>query len=500
MLVLTPGASVPRRRTPRDPKPRFKRDLSAQFDFVRGCPDAQVRNGHLARGVAVALERFDTSELEARYSALGRHGYHPRAILAVWVYASMIGVHHSTKVARLLETDAAFRLLSGGHAISGPTLRRFRNQYSEFISRAFEQSVRLGIGEGLADLKDLAIDSVRLRAHASIGAVRTVKRSTRRLAELAKLDTERLTGEELKKHEGKIEKHREGLEACERLGRSSFVKTNESAALMKFPNGAAAPGHRVTVTASGLKTRFVLSVMIDASTNDYGKLGPAVSEMKAVLARCGVPPGTEFQIAADPGYWSEEDLAFAHGERPNGADILVADPRRELDKRSKKPPRYFPKSLFVINEDGSATCPAGKKMKGPWTADKTNRTVWEGDGCSTCSLKPKCTPGRKRGLTASQGFEKARAAMLARMAEPGASDRYNRRIGTVEPVFSSVTDAMGYRRVSSRHPKAIVGEIMMKLLAHNIGLLIRAKERRDAAPPPPGTPPPLHILWVRFEI
>lgn len=499
MLALTAGASVPRRRTPRDPKPRFKRDLSTQFDFVRGCPAAQVRNGHLARGVALALERFDTSELEARYSALGRHGYHPRAILAVWVYASLIGLHHSTKVARALETDAAFRLLSGGHAISGPTLRRFRNQNSEFIARAFEASVGFGIAEGLTDLQDLAIDSVRLRAHASIGAVRTVKRSTRRLAELAKVDTERLTGDELQKHADKIEKHREGLEACKRLGRTSFVKTNESAALMKFPSGAAAPGHRVTVTASGLKTRFVVAVMIDASTNDYGKLGPAITETKAVLARCGVPPGSPLQFAADPGYWSEQDLAFAQSERPNGTDVLIADPKRALEHRSKKPPRYFPKSLFVIHEDGSATCPADRKMKGPWL-DKANRTQWEGDGCSDCSLRPKCTPTRKRALTASHGFEKARAAMHARMAEPGASDRYNRRIGTVEPVFSSVSDAMGYRRVSSRHPKAIVGEIMLKLLAHNVGQLIRAKERRDAEPPTPGARPPLRHLWIRIEI
>lgn len=62
-------------------------------------------------------------------AALGRHGYHPRNVLGVWLFASQMGIHHATEVARACATDAALLLLllSGGHARSaGSTPRRTR--------------------------------------------------------------------------------------------------------------------------------------------------------------------------------------------------------------------------------------------------------------------------------------------------------------------------------------------------------------------------------------
>ncbi len=496
MFALTAGVCPPRRRQPRNPKPRFRRDVSAQIDFVRGCPEAHLPSGHLARRVAQFVAGLDVTLLEAQYSALGRHGYRPQSILSVWLYASLIGLHHSTKVARALETDAAFRLLSGGYSISSATLRRFRFRNGVFLDAAFEKTIATGIENGAIDLKDLALDSVRLRAHASTAAVRTVERSQRRLETLGRVDASSLSDADRQTHEEKLRKHLDALQRCKDLGRTNIVMTNDSAALMKLANGAGAPGHRVTVVASGLKTRMAVSVMIDAATNDYGKVEQAVKQLKDVLARCGVPPGTPVQIAADAGYWSEADLAFAEHARSEGTDLLIADGEKSLDDHRRKASRYFPKSLFVIHEDGTATCPADKKMQGPYADKSADRTKWLGDGCPECPLKQKCTKGKTRTLTANLALEKARAAMRARMAEPGARERYGRRIGTVEPVFSVITDAMGYRRVSSRHPQSIRSEILMKLLAYNVGRLIQF----EGIPPPPPGKRPLRVLRIEFEI
>lgn len=495
MFALSALPSAQPRRRPRDPKPRFKRDTSAQVSFVHGCPDAQVREGHLARAVVRIAAQIDTGRLEEAYSALGRHGYHPRSLLLVWIYASLIGLHHSTKLARALETDAALRFLSGGHAISSATLRRFRYQHHDFLLEAFEKTVQLGLKLKLIDLGDLAIDSLRLRAHASTASVRTVERSTRRLAELEKADMSMLTEDERAKHKSKLQKHREALKRCKELGRPNIVTTNDSAALMKFPSGAGLPGHRLTIAASGLKTRMVVSLMIDASTNDFGKLEPSVRELKAVLARAGVPPGTPLQIAADAGYWSEQDLRFAAEQRSEGTDILINDPEAALDQRGKRA-RFFSKRLFVIHEDGSATCPADRKMLGPYPGQGDGRMKWVGDGCADCPLRPKCTKGKMRSITANLDTERARAAMRSRMKEPGAKERYNRRIGTVEPVFSTVTDATNYRRASSRSPQGVRSEIVMKLLAHNVGCLIR----HQGQPPKPNGQRPLRVFRVAFEI
>ena len=79
---------------------------------MNGCPALQVPADHLSRTVWQVVERFEMSKVEERYSSLGRHGYAPRRVLAVWLYASLIGIHHATKVAKALQTDAAMRLLS----------------------------------------------------------------------------------------------------------------------------------------------------------------------------------------------------------------------------------------------------------------------------------------------------------------------------------------------------------------------------------------------------
>ena len=58
---------------------------------------------HLARVVWAIVAELDVSAAEARYSSLGRHGYAPRHLLAVWVYASMVGMHYASVLARALK-------------------------------------------------------------------------------------------------------------------------------------------------------------------------------------------------------------------------------------------------------------------------------------------------------------------------------------------------------------------------------------------------------------
>lgn len=476
---LTPSGSAKapgRRRRRRDPLPHFKPDTTAQLDGASGCPRVSVPPGHLAWAVLEVVEGFDTSALESKYSSLGRHGYHPKSSLAVWLYASLTGVHHATKVARALKTDAALQLVGRGGRHSRATLNRFRQHNAELFGRAIEETVRVARDKGLLDEKDLAIDSVRLRAHASTKVVRTKKRSTERLKELAKLDPEALTEEQRKSRAAKLKKHEEALALCEERGSTNVVLTSPSAGLMKFPSGASAPGHRASVAACGQASRIIVGVLIDADSCDYGKLEPMVDEAKRVLMKAGLPAEAQLQVAADAGYWSEKDLAFAARERER-VDVLIAEPdsnERVADDGS----RYFGRDRFTIHSDGTAVCPANRPMRGPFTGQAEGRTKWVGDGCSTCPLKPQCTQGKERSLTASPAYDAAREAMRARLAQPGASERYNRRVATVEPVFSGIEDAMGFRRVSSRLPQTVTAEILLKVLAHNVGRLIAAKRLR----------------------
>jgi len=472
MLAPSPQVKAIKRRTRRDPNPRFKPDVSGQLDAIAGCPAVFVDKDHLVCGVLEIVARFDCSEVEKKYSSLGRHGYAPRHVTGALVYGSLLGIHHSTKLARAMKTDAALRLVAGGHAISEGALRRFRRENRALFERALKQTVEMAHELKLVDASQLSVDSVRLRAHASTEAVRTVTRSQKRLEELSKVAVDQLTADELAKHQGKVELHRSAIAQCEALNRTNVVTTNPSASLMKFPNGASGPGHRTTVTATGSSARIVLDLLIDSSANDFGQLQGAAERTRDALKKAGVPVIGPFSLAADAGYFSEADIIFAAANE-EWVNVLVRE-RPEHGLKSKSGEKFFTRADFEVVDAKTARCPAGKAMSGP-TKDGAG-LVWKGVGCAECPLKSRCTDRATRQLTIRPEFEKAKQALRARMTAPGAEERYNKRIATIEPVFSVLEDAMGFRRVSSRNEEAVRAEITLKFLAYNISRLLAARK------------------------
>ena len=464
---------VVRRRQRRDPQPHFKRSRTRQLDALLGSPDEQVPSDHLARDVAAAVEPIDTAIVEATYSSLGRHGHHPKAYLRVWIYASLIGLHHSTKVARAIKTDAALRWLSGGYAMSSSALRTFRRKNGALFRQGIGTTIRLALERQLLEVDELAVDSMRLRAHASTREVRTVVRSEKRRDELAKADVAAMSTETRTVHDAKVEKHRAALEACAARDRASIVLTNESAALMKFPNGAGQPGHRITVAAAGVQERLIVDVLVDDATNDFGKLRAAVEGARDALHRAGLPVDARIGALADAGYTAEDDYEFAEEAKP-WADVLIASSSATTDHAGEKSTRkYFGRARFTLRSDDSVLCPAARVMRGPFD-DHSGRTKWVGDGCPTCALRPQCTNGRQRAFTASLGRERIRAEMQTRLDTSEGKARYGKRMAIVEPVFANIEDVMGFRRASSRHTSSIVAEVLLKVLAHNLSRLIHA--------------------------
>src|ERR1700737_3126754 len=128
-LALQPGPKrVVKKRLRKAPGQRFKPDISDQFDMVWGCPSASVPRDHLVRGVKELLADLDFSSTETKYSSQGQHGFHPRHVLGALLYGSLLGIHHSTKLAASLKTDMALRFVAGGHVISEGRLRAFRRE------------------------------------------------------------------------------------------------------------------------------------------------------------------------------------------------------------------------------------------------------------------------------------------------------------------------------------------------------------------------------------
>src|SRR5205814_886337 len=144
----------------------------------------------------------------------------------------------------------------------------------------------------------------------------------------------------------------------------------------------------------------------------------------------------------------------------------------------RKEDGMFSREHFLFNaEQRSVRCPAGRAMKGP-ESQGGGLLRWYGDGCGQCALKTRCTKGKQRSFNVDPELDDKRQRLRTAMSEPANRARYNRRIATVEPVFSSLEDAMGYRRASSRRGATVIAEVLLKVLAHNIRRLCSAAKLR----------------------
>lgn len=454
-----------RRRGP--PPPRFLADMNDQLDYVGGCLELAVESDHLARRVWAFVNELDLVALRSQYSYLGRRGFDPARLLAAFIYGSLERVHAASALARRARDDAALRWLLGGHVVNERKLAEFRARNGAFLQQALQRTVTMAVERGLIDPRDLAVDSVRVRADAATASIRTVTRSKERIAELEAVDAESLTEAARLEREQKLSKHHDALKALDESGRTSMSVTDKQAALMKFPSGASLPGHRVQVGACRTDLRFVVSAFVDGSPTDCGMLERVTESVLAGLTAAGISITAHVpQVTADGGYVSEADLRYASTQRAR-VDLLVS----ALDAptgyvRGSKTQRKFGRESFEFGDDGSAKCPAGTTMKGPADSKDGIRT-WRGVGCPACPLRASCTSGKERTLTENMRTRALRDDMKRRLAEPGAKERYARRIGTVEPVFSYLSDTMGFTRASSRRTETVDAEILLKLLAYN---------------------------------
>jgi hypothetical protein len=254
---------------------------------------------------------------------------------------------------------------------------------------------------------------------------------------------------------------------CTQAQAASVVLTSPAAALMQFPGDVYLPGHRLTVTASGSQSRIVVGVLINAAANDMGLLQEALLQARHMLHTVGLPLVVRLQAAADSGYWSQRDLAFATAH--TGWVDMLLKPKAPFSKLGK---HYFGRQDFELRSPQEVLCPADKLMLGPRRDKARGVHLYKGEDCQHCPLHSACTPSKQRHLAINWEYERLQASMRERMSQPGAQTRYHQRMATVEPVFSYLEDTMGFRRVSSRVPETVSAELLLKLLAYNVSRLL----------------------------
>lgn len=128
--------------------------------------------------VLEVIEELDTSALRAGRGegGVGRRGYDPDMLLALFVYAYLRGMTSSRAMESACHTDVAFRVVCAQDVPDHTVLARFRQRYAEPIAGLFDQVLALCARAGLGRVEVVSIDGTKIAANASIDANRGLDR------------------------------------------------------------------------------------------------------------------------------------------------------------------------------------------------------------------------------------------------------------------------------------------------------------------------------------
>lgn len=492
-LAASAAARGPRRFA-RSGVVHYQSDLSSQVSFVHGTPVDAVPPDHVAWKVKSSLELFDLTELRSKSSPLGRRGFDPAHLLGPLLLGSITRVHSASEIARRLQTDSAFRLLSGGREISAVSFRTFRRTHLLFFNRCVTRTIELAGERQYLDLEQTALDSVRLEADAAGASIRTMERSEKMVKQLTAKDTSDLSPEQRERHDARLNKHTLAVKHCRDMDVTNFSTTDPLAALMKFPHGGSKPGHRLTTVVAGAAVRFCIAFYLSSKPTDHGLLRPTLEALRARMRSAGVPDDFVIKVAVDAGFCNEDDLAAAHTNALH-VDVALAQ-QSYAGTGAVSANGMFGKDRFQINGK-QVVCPAGMTMQGPHR-QSAGVLKWYGIGCVKCPLHKQCTTSKARSISVNPATVQIREELQVRMQDPERKAVYDKRGPVVESMFSVLEDAMGFRRVSSRLRATSQAEIVLKVLAYNLTRLWAA----DAAakkPNPDDSPDSTKagvLLWI----
>ena len=254
---------------------------------------------HPARFVAEfvdALDRDAWAELgvDIEGDSMGAPGYHPRALLSVWLYGFMTGVRSCRKLEAACRDQIPYLWLTGWQHPDHNTLWRFYKGHRQAMRKLFERTVRTAVAMKLVDLAVQAVDCTKVVANASVnrsydaeGLRRLLDRLERAITDL---EAQNEAGEEAavarlpEELAGKEVLREQVRQAMADLGSQKRHKrinlTDADARLMKGRQGIVA-GYNAQAMVSPMETGWGSYKQIHPgypiATNTYGTLGPCSS-------------------------------------------------------------------------------------------------------------------------------------------------------------------------------------------------------------------------------
>jgi transposase len=344
--------------------PRLRVPERDQIELRAVDIDSLIGDDHLARMIWAFVVLLDLSELENRIKARGSKPgpptITPRLMLALWIYATSQGIGSARLLARLCESDDAYRWLCGGVSVNYHTLSTFRSGCADLIDRLLIDHLASLAQAGLIDLDTLAQDGVKVRANAGAASFRRVETLEQKLvtaqAVVEELKREVEADPEASNNRVRAAKERAARERVERVQKAQAAlaeikkkrqelqdkggngkkpkeprasTTDADARIMKMANAGFRPAYNVQV-ASMAGEQIVVAIDVTNNGSDGGLMRPMLEQVRAQIGR--FPK----RHIVDGGFTSLDDIEWAHGQ---GTEVFCPPkkPKKDADPYKVRP-------------------------------------------------------------------------------------------------------------------------------------------------------------------
>ncbi len=437
-------------------------------------------------------------------------------LLKIVILAYSKGITSSRHIERLCRENITFMALSADLQPHFTTVADFISRSPEAIADVFGQVVVMCDELGLIGKEMFAIDGCKLPSNASkewSGTHAELKKKRQKIDRAVRRMLQRHRDQDgaeqqpdIHEREVKqIEKLREVSRKLKGFLKSEEERTGVSGAVVKSnvtdnESAKMKTSHGVIqgytgVAAVDSKHQIVVHAEAFGQGQEHGLLRPVIEGIKETFASSDSKTRKSVErakVAADSGYHNREMLEYLEAEKVDGyiADtgFRARDPRfrdyKESPERNRcKNKERFSQDDFAIDlEKQTCRCPAGNDL---WLKAKRARIghhifmqfqAYEKD-CQSCSLRKRClrSEGQRtpRQVNVALGTtQEQKAGVIERMKRKidSAVGRhvYSQRLGTVEPVFGHVTDAIGIKRFSFRGRRKVDGQWKLMMMLHNI--------------------------------
>jgi transposase len=435
-------------------------------DYLQTCGLAWVI--HLAS----YLRDLDWSAFREAYHARGRVPLHPRIIVGLVVYGFGQGINSWRGLEKLAARDLGAIYLCGGVCPDHSTIGNFILRHAEWMKDGLSEQILRDITAyfGLR-FEELSGDGTVVQAWGS--HYRALEKEAR---EEAQRKVEKKL--EVQPQDEALQAQAEALaeageELDRRLDKKMAVGKHKSktkihpgepeAVYQPLKNKAYRFAYKPLILAS--KQRFIVSHEVEPVKEAQGLEGI----LTGFEARTGRPLK---RVMLDAAFLTQSLLEFGLAKE---VDLLIPSGRADGGEWERKasPGGKDLKTSFQYDETQDLyRCPAGESL---WPVDKyvdvQGRRVcrYRCRNARTCGRKEKCTKSEQGRSIKRYEFDDLKEALRKVMSQPGAKDRYRKRAGMVEPVFSSLREGQRLQRFQRQGLKKVRLEFALHALAYNLG-------------------------------